>query len=276
MADDKEHTEQNDSRIAPSSAPEAQATEAPDATLSGDADFHDASRKRTRRAAVIGGALLACAALIALVVGLNYPSIASLGAGDAFKTTTQSADQEQQTSNAKSATRDEKKDTAEKEADKAAADAASAKETEAADASSASKAATDSGAPAGGNDVSAGQSPAPAEPAPEPDPQPVQPTTVTVSVSISSSAVGGPVSGGANPTLSVGATVYDALLSAGVSVNAGNGPYGMYVSAIGGLAEKEHGGTSGWKYSVNGVEPGTSCSNYVLKDGDSIQWYYVV
>ncbi|MEG0759818.1 MAG: DUF4430 domain-containing protein, partial [Raoultibacter sp.] len=142
-------------------------------------------------------------------------------------------------------------------------------------ASSGTEAASGSGATSGESEASSGQPSAPAEPAPEPDSPPAQPATVTVSVSISSSAVGGPVSGGATPTLSAGATVYDALMMAGVSVNAGNGPYGIYVSAIGGLAEKDHGGSSGWKYSVNGVEPGASCSNYVLKDGDSIQWYYV-
>lgn len=44
---------------------------------------------------------------------------------------------------------------------------------------------------------------------------------------------------------------------------------------IGGLAEKEHGGHSGWMYSVNGAVPMTACSNYVLSNGDSVSWYYV-
>ena len=99
--------------------------------------------------------------------------------------------------------------------------------------------------------------------------------TVTVYVSVSSSAVGNPVSGGGTFTFNQGATVYDALCACGLSMNASNTGYGIYVSAIGGLAEKEHGGHSGWMYSVNGAVPRTACSNYVLSNGDSVSWYYV-
>lgn len=98
---------------------------------------------------------------------------------------------------------------------------------------------------------------------------------VTVYVSVSSSAVGNPVSGGGTFTFNQGATVYDALCACGLSMNASNTGYGIYVSAIGGLAEKEHGGHSGWMYSVNGAVPMTACSNYVLLNGDSVSWYYV-
>lgn len=99
--------------------------------------------------------------------------------------------------------------------------------------------------------------------------------TVTVYVSVSSSAVGNPVSGGGTFTFNQGATVYDALCACGLLMNASNTGYGIYVSAIGGLAEKEHGGHSGWMYSVNGAVPMTACSNYVLSNGDSVSWYYV-
>ena len=103
-----------------------------------------------------------------------------------------------------------------------------------------------------------------------------KPATVTVSVSVSSSAVGGPVSGGTTATFNQGASAYDALMACGLSVNASNSAYGVYVSAIGGLAEKEHGANSGWMYSVNGTAPAVSCSSYILRDGDSVQWYYTV
>ena len=98
---------------------------------------------------------------------------------------------------------------------------------------------------------------------------------VTVTVSVTSSAVGNPVSSGGTFTFNEGATAYDALCALGLSVNAHGSSYGTYVAAIGGLAEKEHGGTSGWMYSVNGVAPNTACSNYVLSNGDSVVWYYV-
>lgn len=102
-----------------------------------------------------------------------------------------------------------------------------------------------------------------------------QPGYVTVTVSVTSSAVGNPVSSGGTFTFNKGATAYDALCALGLSVNAHGSSYGTYVAAIGGLAEKEHGGTSGWMYSVNGVTPNTACSNYVLKNGDNVVWYYV-
>lgn len=98
---------------------------------------------------------------------------------------------------------------------------------------------------------------------------------VTVSVSVSSSAVGNPVSASGSYSFNAGATPYDALCALGLSVNARSTSYGTYVAAIGGLAEKEHGGTSGWMYSVNGSTPMTACTNYVLSNGDVVVWYYV-
>ena len=98
---------------------------------------------------------------------------------------------------------------------------------------------------------------------------------VTVTVSVTSSAVGNPVSSGGTFTFNEGATVYDALCALGLSVSAHGSSYGTYVSAIGGLAEKQYGGTSGWMYSVNGTTPMTACSNYVLSNGDNVVWYYV-
>lgn len=102
-----------------------------------------------------------------------------------------------------------------------------------------------------------------------------EPNYVTVTVSVTSSAVGNPVSSGGTFTFNEGATVYDALCALALSVNAHGSSYGTYVAAIGGLAEKQYGGTSGWMYSVNGVTPMTACSNYVLSNGDNVVWYYV-
>ena len=102
-----------------------------------------------------------------------------------------------------------------------------------------------------------------------------EPSYVTVTVAVTSSAVGNPVSAGGTYTFNEGATVYDALCALGLSVNAHGSSYGTYVAAIGGLAEKQYGGTSGWIYSVNGSTPMTACSNYVLSNGDNVVWYYV-
>lgn len=96
-----------------------------------------------------------------------------------------------------------------------------------------------------------------------------------MTVSVTSSAVGNPVSSSGTFTFNEGATVYDALCALGLSVNAHGSSFGTYVAAIGGLAEKEHGGTSGWMYSVNGAPPDKACSSYVLSNGDRVVWYYV-
>ena len=104
---------------------------------------------------------------------------------------------------------------------------------------------------------------------------PTASSTVTVSVSVSSSAADGHVSGSAHPTFKKGATAYDALCATGLSVSTNSSQYGLSVSAIGGLAEFEFGGKSGWMYSVNGSAPSVSCGKYVLKDGDTVFWYYV-
>lgn len=101
------------------------------------------------------------------------------------------------------------------------------------------------------------------------------PKTVTVSISVDSSAAGGPVSGSGTFTFEEGATVYDALCALGLSIGSQDSIHGVYVSSINGLAEKEHGASSGWMYAVNGKLPNMACSAYKLVDGDSIQWRYV-
>ena len=100
---------------------------------------------------------------------------------------------------------------------------------------------------------------------------------VTVTVSVTSSAVGNPVSAGGTYTFNEGATAYDALCALGISINARGSSFGTFVTAIGGLAEKDenYGSGSGWCYSVNGTTPMTACSNYVLSNGDNVVWYYV-
>lgn len=93
---------------------------------------------------------------------------------------------------------------------------------------------------------------------------------VTVNVSV----YGHGVSGGGTFTFEPGATVYDALMACGLSVNAKNTVYGIYVAAIGGVAEKQYGDKSGWLYAVNGVTPNIACSGYVLENGDNVSWFY--
>ncbi|MBD5137658.1 MAG: DUF4430 domain-containing protein [Lachnospiraceae bacterium] len=77
-----------------------------------------------------------------------------------------------------------------------------------------------------------------------------------------------------------GDTVYDAFEK--VCTNAGiNFKFtgtaarkSIYISSIAGLSQMDCGKNSGWKYSVNGIEPSLGCSMYTLSDGDIIEWYY--
>lgn len=95
--------------------------------------------------------------------------------------------------------------------------------------------------------------------------------TIEINFSIDSSKADGSVSYSAVMTLDKGATVYDALAASGVSHSGDS-----YITAIGGLSEKQFGGQSGWKYYVNGTAPGKSCVDYTLQDGDRVQWSYVL
>lgn len=73
-------------------------------------------------------------------------------------------------------------------------------------------------------------------------------------------------------------TVYDILTEAaqGYSIHMENdGANGMvYISGINYLYEFDFGELSGWMYFVNGEEAGVGCDEYVLSDGDAIEWLY--
>lgn len=75
-----------------------------------------------------------------------------------------------------------------------------------------------------------------------------------------------------------GDTVYDLLLKAArenrLSVDA-SGPAGMkYIHGIQYLYEQDCGDLSGWVFFVNGESPSVSCDQYILEDGDRVQWIY--
>lgn len=249
-----------------------------------------------RRKALVGALTAGCIVLIVVSLGFVYPSAGSAWSIDwivqavtgesvvakdasvSGSTTVsgKAAPKDSNSSdNAKDGLKDSKKDSKEKKSEdkggKTSNNASAGQGSESAGGSSSSD-----GSSSGGGSVSGGGSASNggnASAGNQGGSQ--QPGYVTVTVAVTSSAVGNPVSSGGTFTFSEGATAYDALCALGLSVNAHGSSYGTYVAAIGGLAEKEHGGTSGWMYSVNGVAPNTACSNYVLHNGDSVVWYYV-
>lgn len=72
----------------------------------------------------------------------------------------------------------------------------------------------------------------------------------------------------------VGDVTLNALMSKGISVESTGSGYSLYISAIAGIREKEHGKNSGWIYFVNGNSPQVGCGSYKLNKGDKIIWKY--
>ena len=79
-----------------------------------------------------------------------------------------------------------------------------------------------------------------------------------------------------------GDTVFDILTEAaqtyGIQMeNKGSSgsAHGMvYIAGINYIYEFDYGDLSGWVYHVNGITPSRNCGEYILSDGDEIQWLY--
>lgn len=288
----------NKSQDAESKQPDSSFIQLDDAKQKGAASAASVPRRK----ALVGALTAVCIVLIVVSLGFIQPSssgawsidwIAQAVTGESVVakdasvsgSTTVSgkvASKDSKSSdNAKDGSKDAKKDSKEKKSEdkggKKSGDKSGSQNSDSAGGSSSSDGSSSGGGSAsGGGSVSGGGSASNSGSASAGNQSgSQQPGYVTVTVSVTSNAVGNPVSSGGTFTFNEGATAYDALCALGLSVNAHGSSYGTYVAAIGGLAEKEHGSTSGWMYSVNGVTPNTACSNYVLSNGDSVVWYYV-
>ena len=278
----------NKSKDADPKQPDSSFIQFDDAKQQGAASAASASRRK----ALLGVLAAACTILIVVSLGFVHPSesgawsidwIVQTVTGESvvakdtkgFGSTTTTTSGEASSKDSESSNKESDKNSDSKKSEdrggKKSGDKSAAQNTGASDTSNASGGASSGGGQSsdgasssnGGNASSGSQSGS------------QESNYVTVTVSVTSSAVGNPVSSGGTFTFNEGATVYDALCALGLSVNAHGSSYGTYVSAIGGLAEKQYGGTSGWMYSVNGATPMTACSNYVLSNGDNVVWYYV-
>lgn len=278
----------NKSKDADPKQPDSSFIQFDDAKQQGAASAASASRRK----ALLGVLAAACTILIVVSLGFVHPSesgawsidwIVQTVTGESvvakdtkgFGSTTTTTSGEASSKDSESSNKESDKNSDSKKSEdrggKKSGDKSAAQNTGAGDTSNASGGASSGGGQSsdgasssnGGNASSGSQSGS------------QESNYVTVTVSVTSSAVGNPVSSGGTFTFNEGATVYNALCALGLSVNAHGSSYGTYVSAIGGLAEKQYGGTSGWMYSVNGTTPMTACSNYVLSNGDNVVWYYV-
>ena len=278
----------NKSKDADPKQPDSSFIQFDDAKQQGAASAASASRRK----ALLGVLAAACTILIVVSLGFVHPSESGAwsidwivqtvtgesvvakdtkGCGSTTTTTSGEASSKDSESSNKESDKNSDSKKSEDRGGKKSGDKSAAQNTGAGDTSNASGGASSGGGQSsdgasssnGGNASSGSQSGS------------QESSYVTVTVSVTSSAVGNPVSSGGTFTFNEGATVYDALCALGLSVNAHGSSYGTYVSAIGGLAEKQYGGTSGWMYSVNGTTPMTACSNYVLSNDDNVVWYYV-
>ncbi len=81
-------------------------------------------------------------------------------------------------------------------------------------------------------------------------------------------------------SFSEGESVFDVLLrelkNSKIHLEFVNNPMynSAYIEGIGNLYEFDCGDTSGWMYKVNGIEPRYGCSQYKLKNGDKIEFFY--
>ncbi len=77
-----------------------------------------------------------------------------------------------------------------------------------------------------------------------------------------------------------GDTVYAVLTDAariyGLHLDASGTSGMMYLHGIGNIYEFDFGDLSGWVYAVNGESAAVGCDQYVLRDGDAIEWRYTL
>ena len=71
---------------------------------------------------------------------------------------------------------------------------------------------------------------------------------------------------------SIGVTVEG--LPSGMKIDMEKGTFTVYIKGISNLYERDCGELSGWIYMVNDKVPGYGCSQYILKDGDKIEFVY--
>lgn len=101
----------------------------------------------------------------------------------------------------------------------------------------------------------------------------------TVTFSIEKQTIGeGNAISPATVTIQSGDTAFTLLKRVadekGISVDYIGSGSTLYVQAIDGVGEFDHGQSSGWMYSVNGIFPEYSAGLYTLSDGDVLRWQY--
>jgi len=80
--------------------------------------------------------------------------------------------------------------------------------------------------------------------------------------------------------IAAGDTVYTVLTDAarahGIHMESSGANGLMYIHGIGNIYEFDFGDLSGWVYTVNGEKASVGCDQYVLGDGDKVEWHYTL
>ena len=253
----------------------------------------DETAPSSKRRALRWGAVIGAAAVVAAVavgIALAQGGMPSSGADGAAtpSATVQAADEQKEAESSESAADENAEQANEQAADSSGSAADSAQGSVAQDAADAGASANGGSAEAtsegvqpgasaagGAPSESSGVAPSGGQQSESPQVPPAEePAAQTVTVQVDSSSVGGGVSFEGTVEYREGMTVFDVLVETGLSYNAESSAFGVYVSAVGGLAEKDHGSQSGWKYSVNGEVVMVSASACTVQPGDVVKWFY--
>lgn len=75
-----------------------------------------------------------------------------------------------------------------------------------------------------------------------------------------------------------GDTAYDVLCNAvkkhKIHLETAGSSGGVYIKGIANIYEFDFGDLSGWMYFINGEVPQVSCSEYIISDGENLEWKY--
>lgn len=247
----------------------------PVASQAGEASSGDgASNARSSKGPKIAIAIIALASIVLIAISAFALAGGFSSNGDASTGATVSAAEEAEAEDPDSGQSEESAvegDDAGGKADEA--EGGSASDGGNVQGSSADKS-SNAGTASSGNSASSGSGSGQKDPAPAEKPS----SRISVAVSVDSSSVGSPVSLVTTVQLDRGASVYDALVATGLSINAQSSQFGTYVTGIGGLAAGEHNGStgvSGWTVYVNGTFLDRAVSEVTVHDGDAVSWVYV-
>lgn len=97
----------------------------------------------------------------------------------------------------------------------------------------------------------------------------VQEETMAVTVSVAGDEDKNVEAAEETVIIPVGSTAMDALSATMYTIVSEEGQYGPFITSINGVDQTD---SSAWTYTVNGEQPTVGAGEYVLNDGDVMEW----